>query len=323
MFVLSFLFLTVCLLCLSLSWVSYGDVEKSTHPMSAQCAAGEPIVIDLASAPTPWRWRWQWQRDWGLGERERKYIALYLQLHSNNVNTKLYFCLVYISTSSNSQSKFSISCVSPVIFPSPSCSYFFPTLPHSLCLYLPPLSPLVFLAGTVVLLSNVTSARLGQILQWSCLHLALNIGRGRKNRYTAEGSRGSDTQVESLSLCCTICRCEGSGFQPSKLCKMFVFMRDCVCIDEVCLSSVCCLMNDASLWLWAFWEEMVDQTQHANAKMPGLVSTAGSEEPQSILTAQCVTRSHCHTVEQKQKNSFQSTKVHFSLLTILRSRRLQ
>lgn len=240
MFVLSFLFLTVCLLCLSLSWVSYGDVEKSTHPMSAQCAAGEQIVIDLASAPTPWRWRWQWQRDWGLGERERKYIALYLQFHSNNVNTKLYFCLVYISTSSNSQSKFSISCVSPVIFPSPSCSYFFPTLPHSLCLYLPPLSPLVFLAGTVVLLSNVTSARLGQILQWSCLHLALNIGRGRKNRYTAEGSRGSDTQVESLSLCCTICRCEGSGFQPSKLCKMFVFMRDCVCIDEVCLSSVCC-----------------------------------------------------------------------------------
>lgn len=165
--------------------------------------------------------------------REREKI--HSVVPATSFNTKLYFCLVYISTS-----QFSISCVSPVIFPSPSCSYFFPTLPHSLCLYLPPLSPLVFLAGTVVLLSNVTSARLGQILQWSCLHLALNIGRGRKNRYTAEGSRGSDTQVESLSLCCTICSCEGSGFQPSKLCKIFVFMRDCVCIDEVCLSSVCC-----------------------------------------------------------------------------------
>lgn len=109
-------FLTVCLLCLSLSWVSYGDVEKSTHPMSAQCAAGEQIVIDLASAPTPWRWRWQWQRDWGLGERERKYIASYLQLNSNNVNPKLYFCLVYILQIPSQN------------FPSPACLQWFSLL---------------------------------------------------------------------------------------------------------------------------------------------------------------------------------------------------
>lgn len=53
-----------------------------------------------------------------------------------------------------------------------------------------------------------------------------------------------------------------------------------------------CLVSGASLWLWAFSGEMVDQTWHAKARMPGLVSAASSKEPQSILTAQCVTRSH-------------------------------
>lgn len=35
----------------------------------------------------------------------------------------------------------------------------------------------LFLAGTVVWLSNLTSARMGQILRWSCLYLAVNAER--------------------------------------------------------------------------------------------------------------------------------------------------
>lgn len=67
-------------------------------------------------------------------------------------------------------------------------------------LYLHPLSPLVFLAGTVVLLSSVTSARMGQILQWSRLHLAHTLRRGLNKRDMAERGRQSNTLVETLSI---------------------------------------------------------------------------------------------------------------------------
>ncbi|KAA8589281.1 hypothetical protein FQN60_012646 [Etheostoma spectabile] len=44
--------------------------------------------------------------------------------------------------------------------------------------------------GTAVLLSNLTSARMGQILQWNRLHLALNVERGEKRTQLREVVKG-------------------------------------------------------------------------------------------------------------------------------------
>lgn len=68
---------------------------------------------------------------------------------------------------------------------------------------------------------------------------------------------------------------------------------------------------------------MVDQTWHADARMPGLVSAASSKKPQSILTAQCVTRSHRHTEAEKTRtrNRFSRLKhTPFLLLFVTRIR---
>lgn len=55
-----------------------------------------------------------------------------------------------------------------------------------------------------------------------------------------------------------------------------------------------------------------DRTWHADARMPGRFSAASSKDPQSIMTAQCVTRSHQHTEAKKQGQ--RTTSTHWNLL---------
>lgn len=113
--------------------------------------------------------------------------------------------------------------------------FFFPSLPPSpylshLCfpsLCLPLLYPLiVFWQELLVLLSNLTSARMGQILRWSCLYLAINV---KKQKGWKAHSSKSHTQEESLLS--TYCRWEGSAWQLSFTCvRAIIKWGNCVCV---------------------------------------------------------------------------------------------
>lgn len=106
---------------------------------------------------------------------------LHLQPHLNLVNPELLFSpflslALFLKYSIFFSFVFALICSH-----SASLSLFvlyFALLRFSSLLYL--LSSL--LAGTAVLLSNLTSARMGQILQWSRLHLAVNVERERERK---------------------------------------------------------------------------------------------------------------------------------------------
>lgn len=190
-----FLFLkcafSVSFLCPTVVW-------KSTHTMSAQCEDGGKEgreVIDMASAPMPWHSRWDGWR----GGRGRMRIMLHLQPHANLVNPELHLfpfsCLFLSFNLSNCPCHFfyphTVLYMSPVFLLISVWTHFFPTpfflssllftsalLCFTSLLYL----HLSFLAGPAVLLSNLTSPRMGRLLQWSCLLLAFNVEREKKTQ---------------------------------------------------------------------------------------------------------------------------------------------
>lgn len=162
-------------------------------------------MIDIASAPMPWHSRWDgWRGGRGRGKR---CIMLHLQPRANLVNPELrlfpfhvFFFnlspslipLVISSSLLHASSISSLSCMRSFLFHSLSLSLFTCLVFCSPSLYLSPLSPLVFfLAGPAVLLSKLTSARMGQLLQWSCLLLALAVEREEKH---SRGRWRSDKQ---------------------------------------------------------------------------------------------------------------------------------
>lgn len=162
--------------------------------MSAQCEDGGKEgreVIDMASAPMPWHSRWDGWR----GGRGRMRIMLHLQPHANLVNPELHLfrfsCLFLSFNLSNSPCHFLSSYCT--VHVSSISSYFClnsffstPFFSHSI-LSLPCFTSLLylylsFLAGPAVLLSNLTSPRMGRLLQWSCLLLAFNVEREKKTQ---------------------------------------------------------------------------------------------------------------------------------------------
>lgn len=178
-------------------------------------------VIDLASAPTP-----PCQRgDKGLGGKRRSGKGVVYEASAQASSLKPCQATVPISSFLVYQCFINTFCTLLFIFFSLSTSFFL------FIISLPPfsvppssISSDLFLARTVVWLSNLTSARMGQILRWSCLYLAVNAEREKGG--TMHG------REESFSSAC--CRWEGSACQRKPvhlycLC-MCVQMRNGVCV---------------------------------------------------------------------------------------------
>lgn len=157
-------------------------------------------VIDLASAPTPPCQRW----DKGLGGKRRSGIWGFCTCKlTETLSSSSSYLFSFVSLSISVLAILSALCYFYYFFShSTSFSLFIISLPP---FSVPPssISSDLFLAGTVVWLSNLTSARMDQILRWSCLYLAVNAEREKGG--TMHG------REESFSSAC--CRWEGSACQ--------------------------------------------------------------------------------------------------------------
>lgn len=175
-------FSKVCFLCT----MSYSDVTK--HNTACKWRGwreggqrGDWFSLCTSAVALEMGWLQGW-------EEEERHIMLHLQSHSNLVNLFFPFSFLFLSL------PFSLS--NSHFFPAPPWSrclfsFLFALDSASLSLFLFSFALLQFtsllylrsslLAGTAVLLSNLTSARMGQILQWSRLHLAVHGEREKKH----------------------------------------------------------------------------------------------------------------------------------------------
>lgn len=210
-------------------------------------------------------------------------MLLHLRSYSNLVNPKLHFffplssLLASFSIFPNSLHQFFPPPLQPKCFLPLLFALSFPTLPLSLslsCLWLHllPLSPPVgFGRNSGFIIQPHLCQDGSDTAVEPPSHGTLCGERRKKKKHTAEGGRKSDTQEES-TVSERASAQQHMAYSTIGVCTN-VNQLKCVCVLQPHLAS------GASLWLWAFSGGMVDQTWHADARMPVLVSAASSKEP--------------------------------------------